>query len=208
MAATQMSLTLLVDKEKNRVVCAASSKDFVETLLSFLTIPIGTVIKLSGKQSKIGSLTMLYQSLEDLDLEHLNTESCKDMLLNPKSSAEELYKNLHLMLDVEATNPTEYYICSRKCCIEKHCLVSTVKNAKCRCGETMNWRIYEKKGGDADGGDGVFIKETMSFLIRDDLQVSVASSTRSFDLLRELGINDASVLEEIDVDVGEEEVRS
>ncbi|KAJ8639407.1 hypothetical protein MRB53_016101 [Persea americana] len=112
MATKQMGLTLLVDNERNRVIYAESGKDFVEILLSFLTLPLGTVIKLSGKQSNMGSLTMLYKSLEDLDLEFLNTKACKDMLLHPKSSAEELYKFLPLIVNIGATSRTKYYICS------------------------------------------------------------------------------------------------
>ncbi|RWR83861.1 hypothetical protein CKAN_01263500 [Cinnamomum micranthum f. kanehirae] len=199
MAAKQMSmsLTLLVDKERKRVIYAESGKDFVETLLSFLTMPLGTVIKLSGKQSNMGSLTMLYQSLEDLDLEFLSTKSCKDMLLHPKSSAVELYKNLHPLVDIGATKPTQYYICS-----------STVENTQCCCGKTMGWEISVKKDEDvdADGRDGVFVKGKMRFMIRDDLQVSVVSSSTFFAVLREFGISDASVLEERNVNVGEEEV--
>ncbi|RWR83863.1 hypothetical protein CKAN_01263700 [Cinnamomum micranthum f. kanehirae] len=212
MAAKQMSmsLALLVDKERKRVIYAESGKDFVETLLSFLTLPIGTVIKLSCKQPNMGSFTMLYQSLEDLDLEFLNTKSCKDMLLHPKSSAEQLYKNLRLMVDIGAIKPTQRYICSSwECCTQEHYLVSTVKDTQCRCGKTMNWKISEKKDEDvdADGGDGVFVKGKKRFMITDDLQVSVvSSSTIFFAVLRELGIDDASVLEERNVNVGEEEI--
>ncbi|XXG62171.1 hypothetical protein AAC387_Pa05g0591 [Persea americana] len=168
MAAKRMSLTLLVDNERNRVIYAESGKDFVEILLSFLTLPLGTVIKLSGKQSNMGSLTMLYKSLEDLDLEFLNTKACKDMLLHPKSSAEELYKYLPLIVNIGATSRTKYYTCSLQCCVGTHRLVSTVKDAPCPCGKKMGWK--------------------------------------SFTLLRELGISDSSVLEEMNVNVGEEEV--
>ncbi|XXG62188.1 hypothetical protein AAC387_Pa05g0602 [Persea americana] len=207
MAAKQlsMSLTLLVDKERKRVIYAESGKDFVETLLSFWTMPLGTAIKLSGKQSNMGSLTMLYQSLEDLELELLSTKSCKDMLLHPKSSAEELYKNLHPMVDIGATKPTQYYICSSwECCTKEHYLVSIVANTQCRCGKTMDWEIDEKKDEDVDAerGDGVFVKGKMRFMIRDDLQVSVVSSSTFFAVLREFGISDASVLEERNVNVG------
>ncbi|KAJ8639405.1 hypothetical protein MRB53_016099 [Persea americana] len=217
MAAKQMSLKLLVDEKRKRVIYAESGKEFVETLLSFLTLPLGTVIKLSGKQSKMGSFTMLYQSLEDFDLEFLSTESCKEMLLNPKSSAVELYKNLHPMFDLGATKPTQYYVCSSwkhgfdgfgGFCLQEH-PGSTVENARCRCGKTMNCRIYEEKGAvDAVGGEGVFLKGNMRFMIRDDLQVSVVSSSTCFALLRELGISDASVLVERKVIVGEEEAMS
>ncbi|RWR83865.1 hypothetical protein CKAN_01263900 [Cinnamomum micranthum f. kanehirae] len=211
MAAKQMSmsLTLLVDKERNKVIYAESGKDFVETLLSFLTMPLGTAIKLSGKQSNMGSLTMLYQSLEDLDLELLNTKSCKDMLLHPKSSAEGLCRNLPLMVNIGAIKPTQYYACKSWLLVDElHNLVSTVENARCRCGATMDFQITKNKwlDVDANGEDGVFIKGKMGFMIRDDLQVSVVSSTASFALLRELGISDASILEQRNVNVGEEEV--
>lgn len=203
--AKEMSLTLLVDKERSRVIYAESGKDFVETLLSFLTIPIGTIIKLSGQQSKMGSLTTLYQSLEDLDLDLLNTKSCKDMLLHPRSSAEELYKNLNPMFDIK---PTQYYRCnSWECCIGKNFLISTVENARCCCGKTMDGETSEKEE-DIDADGGVFVKGKMRFMIRDDMQVSVVSSTASFALLKELGIDDASLLEERNVNVGEEKVCS
>ncbi|KAJ8639397.1 hypothetical protein MRB53_016091 [Persea americana] len=210
-AAKQMSLTLLVDKERKRVIYAESGKDFVETLLSFLTMPLGTAIKLSGKQSNMGSLTMLYQSLEDLDLELLNTKSCKDMLLLPRSSAEKLYENLHLTVNIGAINPTQYYACPYwKSGNQEHRLVSTVENARCRCRETMRINITEKKRPDVDanGEDGVFIKGKMRFMVRDDLQASVVSSAASFALLRELGISDASMVEQRNVNVGEEEAIS
>ncbi|KAJ8639408.1 hypothetical protein MRB53_016102 [Persea americana] len=173
-------------------------------------MPLGTAIKLSGKQSNMGSLTMLYQSLEDLDLELLNTKSCKEMLLHPESSAEELCRNLPLIVNIGAIKPTQYYACkSRRLGDEEHYLVSTVENARCRCGATMDFKFTKKKGPDVDanGEDGVFIKGKMGFMIRDDLQVSVVSSTASFALLRELGISDASVLQKRTVNVGEEEVR-
>ncbi|XXG62173.1 hypothetical protein AAC387_Pa05g0593 [Persea americana] len=209
MAAKQMSLTLLVDKERNRVIYAESGKDFVETLLSFLTLPLGTVIKLSGKQSNMGSLTMLYESLEDLDSEFLNTKACKDMLLHPKSPAEELYKYLPLIVNIGAIYRTKYYVCSCSLdwCVGTHRLVSTVKDAPCHCGKKMDWRVPEEKGElNADGRDGVFIKGKMRFMIRDDLQISVVSSMKSFALLKKFGVSDTSVLEEMNVNVGEEEV--
>ncbi|XXG62179.1 hypothetical protein AAC387_Pa05g0596 [Persea americana] len=160
MAAKQMSLTLLVDKERNRVIYAESGKDFVETLLSFLTLPLGTVIKLSGKQSNMGSLTKLYESLEDLDSEFLNTKACKDMLLHPKSPAEELYKYLPLIVNIGAIYRTKYYVCS--------------------C--SLDWCVGTHR------------------------LISVVSSMKSFALLKKFGVSDTSVLEEMNVNVGEEEV--
>ncbi|KAF8394966.1 hypothetical protein HHK36_018905 [Tetracentron sinense] len=45
-----MSFKVLVDKEKNRVVFAESDKNFVNVLFRFLTMPIGTIIRLTRSQ--------------------------------------------------------------------------------------------------------------------------------------------------------------
>ncbi|KAJ8639396.1 hypothetical protein MRB53_016090 [Persea americana] len=152
---------------------------------------------------------MSYKSLEDLDLEFLNTKACKDMLLHPKSSAEELYKYLPLIVNIGATYRSKYYVCSCSLdwCVGTHRLVSTVKDAPCHCGKKMDWRVPEEKGElNADGGDRVFIKGKMRFMIRDDLQISAVSSTKSFALLNKFGASDTFVLEEMNVNVGEEEL--
>ena len=61
-------LEVLVDKEKNNVVFAVAGKDFVDVLLSFLTLPLGTIAKTVAKESnvqpvKVGSLSSMYESM-------------------------------------------------------------------------------------------------------------------------------------------------
>ncbi|XXG89315.1 hypothetical protein AAC387_Pa12g1347 [Persea americana] len=207
MATTQMSLKLVVDKKMNRVVFAESGKDFVDVLLSFLTMPIGTIIRLTGKESKIGGMSTLYESAEDLDVNLLQTDACKKMLLHPRNASEEQCKNLKVNID--DTEPTKYYVCSWDCCVYKHQLVSTFYNAKCRCGQSMKKQMIFNKKAEcvASSKDGVFVKGTyMRFIIRDDLQVFPASMKATFTLLNELGISDASVLEERNVNIGAAEV--
>ena len=45
----------------------------------------------------------------------------------------------------------------------------------------------------------------MGFIVRDDLQLFLVSTTASFILLKELGIRDATMLEESSVNVGASE---
>ncbi|RWR83869.1 hypothetical protein CKAN_01264400 [Cinnamomum micranthum f. kanehirae] len=183
MAAKQMSLTLLVDKERNRVIYAESGKDFVEILLSFLTLPIGTVLKLSGKQSKMGSLTMLCKSLEEC-----GAPKYQSTQRHAAPSQKLCRRTIQVSTSNRATYRTKYYICTLDCCIGTHGLVSTVKDAPCLCGKKIGWRVHEEKRDvNAD-------------------EISVVCSTVSFALLRELGISDMSVLEERYVSVGEDEV--
>ncbi|KAJ8615860.1 hypothetical protein MRB53_035232 [Persea americana] len=99
MAGNQISLKLLVDKEMNRVVFAESGNDFVDVLFSFLTMPMGTIVRLTGKESKMGGITTLYESVKDLDVNLLQTNSCKKMLLYPKSASEEHCNNLKIVFD-------------------------------------------------------------------------------------------------------------
>ncbi|XXG89350.1 hypothetical protein AAC387_Pa12g1367 [Persea americana] len=206
MATTLMSLKLFVDKEMNRVVFAESGNDFVDVLLSFLTLPIGTIIGLTGKQSKIGSMTRLYESVEDLDVNLLQAEACKDMLLHPRSASEEQCKNLKV--NVNNTNMTKYYICSSwSCCSEAHQLISSVCNAPCRCGRQMNQVICKKPPKVvAEGKDGVFVKGDVIYMISDDLQVSPVSTASALSLLKDLGIGLRTTFEEHNVRVSAEEV--
>lgn len=49
----KVSLWVLVDKERNRVLYAEAGKDFVDVLFSFLTLPLGTIARLMSKDSNI-----------------------------------------------------------------------------------------------------------------------------------------------------------
>ncbi|XP_028215195.1 uncharacterized protein LOC114397329 [Glycine soja] len=46
-----LPLKVLVDKETNKVLFAEAGKDFVDVLLSFLTLPMGTIARLVAKDS-------------------------------------------------------------------------------------------------------------------------------------------------------------
>ncbi|XXG88866.1 hypothetical protein AAC387_Pa12g1015 [Persea americana] len=143
MATTRMSLKLFMDKEKKTVKFAECGNDFVDVLLSFLTMPIGTIIRLTDKESKIGGMSTLYESVGRLDVSLLQTEACRKMLLHPKNASEEHCKNLKVNID--DTEPTKYYKCSCDCCAKNCGLVSTVYNAQCGCGQSMKTQ-KEKQG--------------------------------------------------------------
>ncbi|KAG5095313.1 hypothetical protein JHK84_050901 [Glycine max] len=66
----QISLKVLVDEKKNRVVYAEAGKDFVDILLSFLflKLALGTIARVVGKELNmnkviVGSLSSLYDSV-------------------------------------------------------------------------------------------------------------------------------------------------
>ncbi|PNX68281.1 hypothetical protein L195_g056963, partial [Trifolium pratense] len=46
-----VSLKVMVDKVRNKVVYAEAGKDFVDVLFSFLTLPMGTIARLVATES-------------------------------------------------------------------------------------------------------------------------------------------------------------
>ncbi|KAF8394968.1 hypothetical protein HHK36_018907 [Tetracentron sinense] len=197
-----ISLKVLVDKEKNQVIFAESDNDFVDVLFSFLTLPIGTIIRLTRSQSFIfgtGCMNNLYESVDKLDVKHLCTPVCKTMLLSPRSSAETPSRNLKVNID--DMDPIQYYICSSRCNQEYSYKKSSYKNVRCQCGEMMQKGLSIKSSNPANGEQGVFVKETTSFMISDDLHVTLMSTMTSLSLLSKLGIKARSSIEERTVNI-------
>ncbi|XP_058095120.1 uncharacterized protein LOC131240715 isoform X2 [Magnolia sinica] len=198
-----IKLKLLIDKEKNRVVLAESDKYFVDTLFSFLTIPIGAIVRLSSQKSNIGCMDALQESIKNIDSQYLQTEAVKEMLFCPRSTWEARTNDLALNVDTELTR---YYVCA-SCYAGSHPLISTVKNVRCRCGKVMGKEVVVNKPDPVTNGinEGVFVKRTMKFMIGDDLRVGPISTMTFISLLDKLGVRDRAALEEKIVDVGADE---
>ncbi|EOY18348.1 Uncharacterized protein TCM_042953 [Theobroma cacao] len=82
MAATTVSLKLLVDQESHRALFAEAGKD-VDFLFNILSLPLGTVIRLLNKQGMVGCLGDLYDSIENLADNYMQPTANKDTLLKP-----------------------------------------------------------------------------------------------------------------------------
>ena len=95
----KIRVKFLVDNEKRKVVFAESGKEFVDVLLSFLTLPLGTIVRLLGKESSLGCFDELYRSVESLDASHFQTKACRNMLLRPLSAAGEVCEDLIVRID-------------------------------------------------------------------------------------------------------------
>lgn len=83
----KISLKLMICKSLRKVCYAEAGEDFVNFLLSFLTLPLGFIVKqiqLDSSSSLTGCIDKLYKSVQDLDEQHLISSYHKEMLLNPK----------------------------------------------------------------------------------------------------------------------------
>ncbi|XP_044361824.1 uncharacterized protein [Triticum aestivum] len=78
-----LSMKLLVDTKAQRVLFVEASKDVVDFLFSLLALPVGTAVKLLGKDSMVGCVGNLYGSVEKLDGTYVQPGAAKDALLHP-----------------------------------------------------------------------------------------------------------------------------
>lgn len=84
-ASTLSSMNVLIDTKSQSVLYAEACKDVIviDFLFSFLTLPIGTVIKILSKGSMVGSVGNLYKSVEELDETYVCSARAKQAFLTP-----------------------------------------------------------------------------------------------------------------------------
>ncbi|KAG8368394.1 hypothetical protein BUALT_Bualt15G0040900 [Buddleja alternifolia] len=171
----KFSLKVVINKEKNKVLFAEVESDFADVLLSFMTLPLGTIVRLLAKHfahqsPTIGSLNTLYQGLANLESSHFCTDTGKQILLNARNSLAPLCKKLKLNLD--DSEPTKYFTCGSS---SSNFVVMNRAHFKCDVNPAKLFDreiiLKSSKIQTADKNGGVFAKETATFLITDHLQI-------------------------------------
>lgn len=203
------SLRLLVDKKKNKVVLAEAGKEFVDVLFSFLTLPMGTVVRLVEKyqQNHISEATMigcfnnLYKSVLDIGTANFMKEACKDMLLYPRSVMENQRKRLKLNIDdIEVL---KYYMCPKTNYWSSCNFYSYFSSSRCHCGELMS---KEFKPNPRVTNEEIFVSHKPLFTITDNLKVGFTSISLTLKTLKASGYSDVDQLHEMHVEVDHEKV--
>ncbi|KAL3845130.1 hypothetical protein ACJIZ3_002533 [Penstemon smallii] len=175
----EFSMKVLLNKEKNKVLFAEVDGYLADILISFLTLPLGTIMRLltkqfAGRAPVIGSLNTLYKGLGNLDTNYFWTEAGKLMLLNPNNPFEgDLQK---LKINIDDTPPTKYFICQNWNCTWDNLGNVSVNmyhgTGKCVCGHSMNREIrFLSTDSNQVGAAGAFTSEAASFIITDDLRI-------------------------------------
>lgn len=204
-------LRLVIDEEKNKVVLAEAGKDFVDVLFSFLTLPMGTIARLFKKHNNkahppvsVGCFNNLYTSVVDIGVDNFQTEACKRMLLCPRSVSD--VQCQRLKVNINPTEREKYFNCP----LFSRCrLCSNFSTTRCQCGNMMKEEIRESQLKVEDSKQhGVFVSggDSTTFIITDDLEVSVKSTGLVLERLKSLGCADVSKLGEKFVGIGPKEV--
>ncbi|CAI8600963.1 unnamed protein product [Vicia faba] len=193
----KMDVKLVRSKSQKKIIFAETGENFVDFIFSFLTIPLGSIVKLLDGNSFIGSVDSLYKSVENLD-SSCCTES-RSVLLNPGVLRQFGYPNQPLNIpNVQASTATYYYGTgipkqewdNRYNCyhtievkVEGGVISKTrglIYNAKALTG--LDPRSPNKSIQNVVG----FVKRPALYGVRDDLKIQSFSSNSCLSYLKEL----------------------
>ncbi|KAH7855308.1 hypothetical protein Vadar_023548 [Vaccinium darrowii] len=205
-----ITLKLMIDKKTNRVVFSESDKDFIDLLFSFLTLPVGTIMRLLEDKSPptvIGCMNQLYTSVKNLDTQLFITEACKKMLLQLTRLPEVHCNSLKAVIENNLEPSKCFYVCSNSDCLTAgKGVLSDFPNVRCHCGQVMN-RLATLMETNSQKGNGGFVKRGVErFLVSDDLKVMPGLTSLTLMLLKDLNIVDANGLESHSLNLGQIEV--
>ncbi|KAL1555515.1 hypothetical protein AAHA92_11240 [Salvia divinorum] len=204
----KISLKVMINKEKTKVLFAESNGDFIDVLLSILALPLGRIVKILDKHygaegtPVIGCLNTFYNSVSNLDSSHFWTKDSKHILLNPISSFDTDCRRLKL--DISTDCRLEYLFCERCSKLTFTGLQIYNRRRSCDCGFVIK-RDASQKLSQADCSDGVFTINTATFIISDDLQI-VSDATGLVKTLSILNIPGTEGAEFVNVNFGLDEI--
>lgn len=196
---TSTKVRIVVDEVRNKVLFLQAGKDFVDVLLSFLTLPLGTIARLVSQESNmenidVGSISFLYESVAKLDKGKFLSALERELLVRPINSMEP-YCRL-LKLNVDDTEKLRSFRCRHKKCE----LVPGCWNCQCfmdKKDELCRVFSYPKKG---------FVPKTATFIVSDDLSVKPDNSQSPISIAKYLGCEDVDTIKILTVNVTRKEV--
>ncbi|KAK9062748.1 hypothetical protein SSX86_019937 [Deinandra increscens subsp. villosa] len=227
MASAEMSLKLLVDRKGARVLFAEVPKEFVDFLFHIFSLPLGTLIEFLGSDQMVGCLGKLKASIESFHANYLQPGIKMKDVFHPKtafSSGETFLLSYdHASCkDQSAGASKAAYQCAnatyseRKPCKRNRCqsAATLYANSICPgCSGSMNVakelvmpkEVAEIPVEEDKKKKGGYVKEVVTYMVMDDLEVKPMSTISSITFINKFGVKDLSQLEEKTVSFGEEE---
>ncbi|WCJ20378.1 hypothetical protein M5689_002614 [Euphorbia peplus] len=180
-----VSVKLFISKSKKIVCFAEVVEDFLDLVFSFLTLPLGYVLKqMQGEDLIDGCVDNLYNSIKDLNVKYFRSRNERKMLLNPKIPPKFGYDNQ--LTGVEEVSCNAYF--------DSPTTVIIVEDQK------IPTRYREEKSNRG------FMAGPAMFTVTDNLNVIPISAVSRVNILNKLDVPLRDV-EELVVHVGNIEAR-
>ncbi|CAL0300471.1 unnamed protein product [Lupinus luteus] len=211
-SSTKLSVKLLIDTKREKVLFAEASKAVIDFLFNLLCLPIGAVVRLLTKKEMVGCLGNLYESVEQLNQTYMQPDQNKDVLLKPKSLiSSSATSGLLLSNDVldspDNLESLKFYTCSGH-----YSHVTCVSGTRCPNGHSCimnrqlsfvgNIPVLEDLISTNENG---FVKDVVTYMIMDDLVIQPMSTISSITLLNKFNVKEIGLLEDRVVELGMEE---
>lgn len=183
-----LSLKLLIDNNTNKVVFAEAGKEFVDFLFGCLQVPLGSIMGLLSEHDLVGlgSLSRVYESIENLDPSFLQSKASKDSLLRPQPT---FSSNTHTPQLLLPPTPTPSTISYPNQGVFFGSSFATQPNAP---------STEEKETG--------YVRDVVTYMVMDDLTVKPMSTISSVTFLTNLYVKDVSSLREKMVELDKKKV--
>ncbi|XP_024636141.1 uncharacterized protein [Medicago truncatula] len=208
---SKMDIKVLQTKSQKKTIIAEANEDFVDFIFSFLTMPLGSIVKLLGPNSFAGCVGNLYKSVENLDP--------TSVLLNPGVAHQ--FGCLNQPLNISEGQPphTRYYYGTGIPNKEYSC--THFGNYETREGMIEGGVISKSRGSiyrpkslyqlyprSVNGSEDVigFVKRATLYGIGDDLNVKPLSANSLLSYLKVLSLPLDDL--EVKVSIGEAEALS
>ncbi|XP_058768823.1 uncharacterized protein LOC131642613 [Vicia villosa] len=181
--STKVTLKLLVDTKKNKVVFAEASKPAIDSLLNMFRLSFGTTAKLMSNNNMhlLGCLENLYHTSSTTTLQNINHN--------------------HVLLNSTTPNnniQTSFFTCQNGCPYDV--TLSCDVNAIPCCCLCLTQMIHQETSGVVAMKD-----QNATFMLMDDLVIQPISPISIITLLNKFNIKNIDTLQEIVVEFGRNE---
>ncbi|PNX76476.1 DUF674 family protein [Trifolium pratense] len=199
----QITIQLVIRKSEGNILFAHGDQDFADLLLSFLTFPLGGIVRKLGEYSSMGSIGGLYKSIaESVENQYFISEEAKNRLIDPLLASE--YKSCSSILPIkeQCLNYYGYYQSESYRYRSNDPFFITDKHYK-DGGRYEEMRLHNNKNPIKEG----FVKGPRTYLATDDLVIGPASPISASLLINRLQIP-VDDLKEKNVTIGMKECLS
>ncbi|CAJ2670489.1 unnamed protein product [Trifolium pratense] len=199
----QITIQLVIRKSEGNILFAHGDQDFADLLISFLTFPLGGIIRKLGEYSSMGSIGRLYKSIaESVENQYFISEEAKNRLIDPLLASE--YKSCSSILPIkeQCLNYYGYYQSESYRYRSNDPFFITDKHYK-DGGRYEEMRLHNNKNPIKEG----FVKGPRTYLATDDLVIGPASPISASLLINRLQIP-VDDLKEKNVTIGMKECLS
>ncbi|CAJ1977717.1 unnamed protein product [Sphenostylis stenocarpa] len=204
-SSTILTLKLLIDTKRNKVLFAETSKEVIDFLFNLLCLPLGTVIRLLNKTGMVGCLANLYRSVENMSDTYMQQNHQKDVLLKPNVSfSSPQVANLLPSSDYSDGDNLDdsFYMCRNRCAYNVTCNNTTLCPT---CGSIMNIKtkyIGNKVAKEVFPNKNGFVQGVVTYMVMDGLIIEPMSTISGITLLNKFNMKEVGALQEKVVELG------